>query len=125
MQTNLIMQTQRPDRIRKLLADLVGFDTVSDRSNLPLIDYVEKYLASFGISGQRIVDETGQKAALWVTIGPEDKAGLVLSGHTDVVPVAGQVWTHNPFELVERDGLGRISVSRVLQFLGRVELLRR
>jgi len=104
MQTNLIMQTQRPDRIRKLLADLVGFDTVSDRSNLPLIDYVEKYLASFGISGQRIVDETGQKAALWVTIGPEDKAGLVLSGHTDVVPVAGQVWTHNPFELVERDG---------------------
>ncbi|MCA6123564.1 acetylornithine deacetylase [Bradyrhizobium sp. WSM 1704] len=98
------MPSQRPDRIRKLLADLVAFDTVSDRSNLPLIDHVEKYLASHGVSGQRIVDETGQKAALWVTIGPKDKAGLVLSGHTDVVPVAGQDWTHNPFELVERDG---------------------
>jgi acetylornithine deacetylase len=98
------MQHQRPDRIRKLLGDLVAFDTVSDRSNLPLIDYIEKYLASLGVSGQRIVDDTGQKSSLWVTIGPEDKAGLVLSGHTDVVPVAGQDWTHNPFELVERDG---------------------
>ncbi|VIO75801.1 acetylornithine deacetylase [Bradyrhizobium ivorense] len=98
------MQTPRPDRIRKLLADLVAFDTVSDRSNLPLIDHIEKYLASLGVSGQRIVDDTGQKSSLWVTIGPEDKAGLVLSGHTDVVPVAGQDWSHNPFELVERDG---------------------
>jgi acetylornithine deacetylase len=98
------MQHQRPDRIRKLLGELVAFDTVSDRSNLPLIGYIEKYLASLGVSGQRIVDDTGKKSSLWVTIGPEDKAGLVLSGHTDVVPVAGQDWTHNPFELVERDG---------------------
>jgi acetylornithine deacetylase len=98
------MQSQRPDRIRKLLADLVAFDTVSDRSNLPLIAHIESYLASLGISGQRIVDETGQKASLWVTIGPGDRPGLVLSGHTDVVPVVGQEWTHDPFELVERDG---------------------
>ncbi|WP_407169840.1 acetylornithine deacetylase [Bradyrhizobium sp. ORS 111] len=98
------MPSQRPDRIRKLLADLVAFDTVSDRSNLPLIAHIESYLASLGVSAERIVDETGQKASLWVTIGPEDKPGLVLSGHTDVVPVAGQDWTHNPFELVERDG---------------------
>ncbi|UFX48353.1 acetylornithine deacetylase [Bradyrhizobium sp. 41S5] len=98
------MQHQRPDRIRKLLADLVAFDTISDRRNLPLIDYIERYLASLGVSGQRIVDDTGQKSSLWVTVGPEDKAGLVLSGHTDVVPVAGQDWSHNPFELVERDG---------------------
>ncbi|WP_146991504.1 acetylornithine deacetylase [Bradyrhizobium macuxiense] len=98
------MQNQRPDRIRKLLADLVAFDTVSDRSNLPLIDYIERYLASLGVSGQRIVDETGQKSSLWVTVGPQDKAGLVLSGHTDVVPVVGQDWSHDPFELVERDG---------------------
>ncbi|WOH78957.1 acetylornithine deacetylase [Bradyrhizobium sp. BEA-2-5] len=97
------MQNQRSDRIRKLLADLVAFDTVSDRSNLPLIDYIERYLASLGLTGQRIVDETGQKSSLWVTIGPEDKAGLVLSGHTDVVPVVGQDWNHNPFEFVERD----------------------
>jgi acetylornithine deacetylase len=98
------MQRQRPDRIRKLLADLVAFDTVSDRSNLPLIAHIESYLASLGVRGQRIVDETGQKASLWVTIGPEDRPGLVLSGHTDVVPVVGQDWTHNAFELVERDG---------------------
>ncbi|WFU38221.1 acetylornithine deacetylase [Bradyrhizobium sp. CB82] len=98
------MPSQRPDRIRKLLADLVAFDTVSDRSNLALIAYIESYLASLGISGQRIIDETGQKASLWVTIGPNDRPGFVLSGHTDVVPVAGQTWTHDPFKLIERDG---------------------
>jgi acetylornithine deacetylase len=98
-----IMPTERHDRIRKLLADLVAFDTTSDRSNLPLIDYVERYLASFGISARRIVDGTGQKASLWVTIGPENKPGIVLSGHTDVVPVAGQDWSSDPFTLTERD----------------------
>src|SRR5690349_5896157 len=98
------MSNDRPERIRKLLSDLVAFDTVSDRSNLALIDYIEDYLAAFGIKGRRIIDETGQKAALWVTIGPEDKPGYVLSGHTDVVPVAGQDWSRDPFKLVERDG---------------------
>jgi len=83
---------------------LVGFNTVSDRSNLPLIAYIETYLASFGISGRRLVDDTGQKASLWVTIGPEDTPGLVLSGHTDVVPVERQPWTGDPFTLVERGG---------------------
>jgi acetylornithine deacetylase len=92
------------DRIRTLLAGLIGFDTVSDRSNLALIAYIEDYLAAFGITGLRVVDATGQKASLWVTIGPQDKPGIVLSGHTDVVPVEGQAWTHNPFEMVERDG---------------------
>src|SRR5246127_2021436 len=102
------MDTSSPtpiaDRIRTLLAGLIGFDTVSDRSNLPLIAYIEDYLASFGIAGQRVADATGQKASLWVTIGPEDRPGIVLSGHTDVVPVEGQAWTHNPFEMIERDG---------------------
>ncbi|WP_024517218.1 acetylornithine deacetylase [Bradyrhizobium sp. Tv2a-2] len=102
------MQSSAPgpvtDRIRAQLAGLIGFDTVSDRSNLPLITHIEDYLASFGITGQRIVDATGQKASLWVTIGPKDKPGIVLSGHTDVVPVEGQAWTHNPFEMIERDG---------------------
>ncbi|TYO67914.1 acetylornithine deacetylase [Bradyrhizobium hipponense] len=97
------MLDSRPDRIRKLLADLVAFDTVSDRSNLPLIAHIESYLASLGVKGERIVDETGQKASLWVTIGPEGQPGLVLSGHTDVVPVVGQHWSHDPFELIERD----------------------
>lgn len=98
------MPSSRPDRIRKLLADLVGFDTISDRTNLPLIAQIESYLAGFGVKGERIVDETGQKAALWVTIGPEDRPGFVLSGHTDVVPVVGQDWSHDPFKLAERDG---------------------
>ena len=98
------MPSSRPDRIRKLLADLVGFDTISDRSNLPLIAHIESYLAALGVKGERITDETGQKASLWVTIGPEDRPGLVLSGHTDVVPVVGQDWSHDPFKLIERDG---------------------
>ncbi len=98
------MPSPRPDRICKILADLVAFDTVSDRTNLPLIAHIEGYLASLGLKGERIVDETGQKASLWVTIGPEDRAGFVLSGHTDVVPVAGQAWSNDPFKLVERDG---------------------
>lgn len=101
---NPIFPSSRPDRIRKLLADLVAFDTVSDRTNLPLIAHIESYLAAFGIKGERIVDATGQKASLWVTIGPEDRPGLVVSGHTDVVPVVGQDWSHDPFKLVERDG---------------------
>jgi acetylornithine deacetylase len=108
LQPTEIMPTSPPapiaDRIRALLAGLVGFDTVSDRSNLPLIAYIEDYLASFGITGRRVVDATGQKASLWVTIGPQDRPGLVLSGHTDVVPVEGQNWTHDPFEMIERDG---------------------
>jgi len=98
------MPSDRPHRIKAILADLVGFDTVSDKSNLALIDHVETYLASHGVSAQRITDATGQKAALWVTIGPADRPGIVLSGHTDVVPVAGQSWSHDPFTLVERDG---------------------
>ena len=101
---NPIFPSSRPDRIRNLLADLVGFDTVSDRTNLPLIAHIESYLAFLGVKGERIVDDTGQKASLWVTIGPEDRPGLVLSGHTDVVPVVGQDWSHDPFKLVERDG---------------------
>jgi acetylornithine deacetylase len=98
------MTSERTDRIRKLLTELVGFDTVSDKSNLALVDHVEDYLRSHGVSAQRITDSTGQKAALWVTIGPADKPGIVLSGHTDVVPVAGQNWSHDPFTLTERDG---------------------
>jgi len=98
------MPDDRAERIRKLLTDLVGFNTVSDRSNLPLIAYIEKYLASFGINGRRLADDTGQKASLWVTIGPENTPGIVLSGHTDVVPVERQPWTSDPFKLIERDG---------------------
>lgn len=82
-----------------LLAELVAFDTTSDRSNLPLIAFVEDYLARHGVSARRITDESGDKANLYATIGPADRPGLMLSGHTDTVPVTGQAWTAEPFHL--------------------------
>jgi acetylornithine deacetylase len=94
----------RSERIRNLLADLVGFNTVRDRSNLALMAYIEKYLESFGLTGRKLIDDTGQKASLWVTIGPANTPGIVLSGHTDVVPVERQPWTSDPFKMVERHG---------------------
>lgn len=87
-----------------ILAHLVSFDTTSRNSNLPLIDWVESYLDSHGVQSERIYDETGQKANLYATIGPADVPGFVLSGHTDVVPVDGQDWQTDPFQLVEKDG---------------------
>src|ERR1700760_514809 len=98
------MTRERTDRIKAILAKLVGFDTISDKSNLALVDHVEAYLAEHNVKAQRITDSPGQKAAMWVTIGPADKPGIVLSGHTDVVPVADQSWSQDPFTLTERDG---------------------
>ena len=86
------------------LGALVGFNTTSSLSNLPLLDYVESYLAQFGIDSRRTYDETGSKANLFATIGPADRPGYILSGHTDVVPVKGQDWSSDPFTLTERDG---------------------
>ncbi len=93
------------DRIISILADLVAFYTVSHKTNLPLMDYIATHLAQSGVASERILDETGQKASLFATIGPQDASGYILSGHTDVVPVEGQVWTNDPFTLTERDGL--------------------
>jgi acetylornithine deacetylase len=87
-----------------MLRRLVGFDTTSRLSNLALIDWVRAYLARYGIECTAVYDATGTKANLWATIGPKDRGGIVLSGHTDVVPVDGQEWTSAPFELLERDG---------------------
>lgn len=87
-----------------ILGRLVAFDTTSRNSNLPLIDWVEDYLSGFGVAGERVYDETGTKANLWVTIGPKDVAGYVLSGHVDVVPVDGQDWSTDPFRLAGADG---------------------
>jgi acetylornithine deacetylase len=82
-----------------LLAKLVAFDTTSHRSNLPLINFIEVYLASCGVASKRIVDDTGEKANLYATIGPENLPGVMLSGHTDTVPVTGQAWNVQPFRL--------------------------
>ena len=82
-----------------ILDRLVGFDTTSRNSNIPLIEYVEGYLSEHGVESYRIPDETGEKASLFATIGPGDTAGVGLSGHTDVVPVDGQDWDTDPFQL--------------------------
>ncbi|MBB3810050.1 acetylornithine deacetylase [Pseudochelatococcus contaminans] len=88
----------------ELLARLVGFNTISSESNLDLIDFIAEYLAGWGVASVRIPDETGRKAALFATIGLADRGGVVLSGHTDVVPVEGQPWSSDPFRLTVRDG---------------------
>ncbi len=82
-----------------ILDRLVSFDTVSSRSNLDLIDFVKDYLGAQGIAAQVIADDTGRKANLMATVGPADRPGYVLSGHTDVVPVDGQEWSRDPFKL--------------------------
>jgi acetylornithine deacetylase len=88
------------DMIRRLVA----FDTTSRLSNLALIDYVRDYLGKLGIDSQLVFDESGKKANLFATIGPKDRPGIVLSGHTDVVPIDGQEWSTDPFAVVEKDG---------------------
>ena len=87
-----------------ILATLVAFDTVSRNSNLPLIEWVEDYLERHGVASHRVYDETGEKANLIATIGPDDAPGIILSGHVDVVPVDGQDWSTDPFEATVIDG---------------------
>lgn len=87
-----------------LIKKLVAFDTTSRHSNLALIHFVRDYLKGLGIDSKLVFDESGKKANLFATIGPADRPGILLSGHTDVVPVDGQTWTTDPFAVVERDG---------------------
>jgi acetylornithine deacetylase len=88
----------------ELLARLVAFDTTSYKSNMGLIHFVEDYLAQHGVACRRVPTQDGLKAGLFATIGPAGVGGVALSGHTDVVPVAGQAWDSDPFKLMERDG---------------------
>ena len=87
----------------KLLCRLLAFDTQSFRSNLDLVGFVQDYLADHGVASRLVPDDTGEKANLWAVIGPGDRPGLILSGHTDVVPVAGQAWSSDPFVPSLRD----------------------
>ncbi len=91
-------------RARDLMEKLIAFPTVSTESNLALIDFVESYLADLGVASTRVPDATGQKASLYAHIGPQVAGGVVLSGHTDVVPVAGQAWDTDPFTVTEKNG---------------------
>lgn len=89
----------------EIMTKLVSFPTVSRDTNLPLVDWVQDYLDSHGIVSHRWVDpEQPHKAAVFAHVGPEVEGAVVLSGHTDVVPVDGQPWESDPFTVVERDG---------------------
>jgi acetylornithine deacetylase len=92
------------DRAIEILGRLVSFDTTSRGSNLALIDWVEAYLAEHGVASRRITNHDRDKSNLLASVGPAVAGGVVLSGHTDVVPVDGQPWTSDPFALTERDG---------------------
>ena len=94
-------------RAIEILARLVAFDTTSRGSNLALIDYVEAELAAVGVAARRVPNADGTKASLFATLGPAVEGGVVLSGHTDVVPVDGQPWTSDPFTLAAK-GDGRL-----------------
>ena len=89
---------------RELLAKLVSFPSVSRESNLDIIDWIEGYLARHGVSATRVYNAEGTKANLYANVGPEVAGGVVLSGHTDVVPVDGQEWDTDPFVVTEKDG---------------------
>ena len=88
---------------KDILSKLIGFDTVSRHSNLALIDYVQEYLNGYGIESRLVPNAEKTKTNLYATVGPNTAGGIILSGHTDVVPVDGQDWSTDPFELVEKD----------------------
>jgi len=109
MQTVTLAEAEPADILSRsatvdLLARLVAFDTTSDRSNLPLIQYIAAYLEGLGVPYRLSHDETGEKANLHAVIGQPGPGGLALSGHVDTVPVTGQTWSSDPFTLRAEGG---------------------
>jgi acetylornithine deacetylase len=98
------MRTNESSPAIDMIAKLIGIPTVSRDSNLALIDFAREHLTRLGADIRLTFDDERRKANLFATLGPRTDGGLVLSGHTDVVPVAGQAWDTDPFELVEKDG---------------------
>ena len=88
----------------EILNRLVSFQTISRDSNLGLIQFVQNFLTSIGVQSKLVRHKSEKKANLFASIGPEGEPGVVLSGHTDVVPVDGQEWSSDPFQMTERDG---------------------
>ena len=88
----------------ELMEKLISFPTVSRDTNIPLVDWVAEYLESHGIESHRYIDPEQPKHALFAHVGPWEEGALVLSGHTDVVPIDGQPWDTDPFSVVEKDG---------------------
>jgi len=89
---------------REMMEKLISFPSVSNVSNLPIIDFIEEYLNSHGVECHRVYNQAGDKANLYANAGPAVDGGVILSGHTDVVPVVGQDWDTDPFKVVEKDG---------------------
>lgn len=87
--------------VEKLLADLVSFPVLGGQSNLSIINHIKNYVESFGVETQLVPNDEGNKASLHCRIGPAQDGGVILSGHTDVVPVEGQPWTTDPFVLTD------------------------
>lgn len=94
-----VISTVSPELLA-ILAQLIAFKTVSRDSNLELIDWIQTYLKQYGVSSRLTYDSTGKKANLFATVGEGKKPGIILSGHTDVVPVDGQEWHTDPFTAV-------------------------
>jgi len=91
-------------RTEEILKRLIEYKSISSNSNLDIVEYIESYLHKFSIGSRRVPDSTGKKASLLASIGPLDRPGVVLSAHTDVVPVEGQAWSSPPFTATYRDG---------------------
>ena len=89
---------------REMMEKLISFPSVSNVSNLPIIDFIEEYLNSHGVECHRVYNPAGDKANLYANAGPAVDGGVILSGHTDVVPVVGQDWDTDPYKVVEKDG---------------------
>jgi acetylornithine deacetylase len=102
-----------------LIERLIAFDTTSRNSNLALMEFVGDYLRDLGVESELVHNDEGTKANLYATLGPTDRPGIALSGHTDVVPVDGQEWSTNPFHVIHKDGrlYGR-GTSDMKSFIG-------
>ncbi len=87
-----------------MIARLIAFDTTSRNSNLELIGFVQDHLKALGVESRLVHDADGRKANLYATLGPQDRPGIALSGHTDVVPIDGQEWSSDPWKVVRKDG---------------------
>ena len=88
----------------KWIERLVAFDTTSSKSNLALIEDVERYLESHGAETFRVENDDKTKSNLYAIVGPKTEGGVVLSGHTDVVPIDGQDWDTDPWVVTEKNG---------------------
>ena len=95
---------QKQYSAKEMLDKLVSFKTVSLDSNLEMINFIQDYLNSYGIDSHLVFNNLKTKANLYAQIGPNVEGGILLSGHTDVVPIEGQSWTSDPFRLIEKNG---------------------